>query len=97
VEKEIAPNGELEAVRSLANKLPEHAARLATVLTLVRNFDAGEITSSEIGAGIELAEHYAAEALRLFGASQVNADLRLAQRLLDWLLIQWTEAEYLAS
>src|SRR5215470_8807017 len=27
----------------------------------------------------------------LFGASCVNADLRLAQRLLNWLLNQWQE------
>ncbi len=91
VEGAIAPNGALETVRGLANKLPEHAARLAAVLTLVRNIDAGEIASAEMEAGIALAEHYAAEALRLFGASRINADLRLAQRLLDWLLNQWTE------
>jgi hypothetical protein len=91
VEKAIAPNGELETVRGFANKLPEHAARLAAVLTLVRNIDAGEIVSAEMGAGIALAEHYAAEASRMFGASRIHADLRLAQRLLDWFLIQWTE------
>jgi hypothetical protein len=91
VERELAPNGALETVRGLANKLPEHAARLAAVLTLVRNVDAGEIASAEMKAGIALAEHYVAEALRLFGASRIDADLRLAQRLLDWLLNQWTE------
>jgi hypothetical protein len=36
-------------------------------------------------AGISLAQHYAAEALRLFGASRVNADLHRAQLLLVWL------------
>jgi hypothetical protein len=91
VEKAIAPDGELETVRGLANKLPEHAARLAAVLTLVRNIDAGEIASAEMGAGIALAEHYAAEALRLFGTSRINADLRLAQRLLEWMLGTWGE------
>jgi hypothetical protein len=29
VERAIAAGGELESIRSLANKLPEHAARLA--------------------------------------------------------------------
>ena len=29
--------------------------------------------------------------IRLFGASRINAELRLAQKLLDWLLRQWTE------
>lgn len=32
VEQAITPNGTLEPVRGLANKLPEHAARLAAVL-----------------------------------------------------------------
>jgi hypothetical protein len=91
VEHAIAPNGELEPVRGLANKLPEHAARLATVLTLVQNIDAGEVVAAGMEAGIALAEHYAAEALRLFGSSCINADLRLAQRLLDWLLGTWPE------
>jgi hypothetical protein len=91
VERAIASGGGLETVRGLANKLPEHAARLAAVLTLVRNIDAGEIASAEMGAGIALAEHYAAEALRLFGASRINADIRLAQKLRDWLLYTWPE------
>src|SRR6185295_4257432 len=50
VEKSIAPNGELERVRGLANKLPEHAARLAAVLALVRDIDSGEIVARDIEA-----------------------------------------------
>lgn len=91
IERAIAPGAELEPIRGLANKLPEHAARLAGVLTLVHNIDAGAIDGAEMRAGIVLAEHYAAEALRLFGASRINADLRLAQKLLDWLLGTWDE------
>lgn len=91
VERGIVPNGELDAVRGLANKLPEHAARLAAVLTLIRNFDAGDIAKAELEAGIALAEHYATEALRLFGASRIAPDLRLAQKLLDWLQNRWKE------
>jgi hypothetical protein len=30
--------------------------------------------------------------LRLFGASRVNSELWLAQRLLDWLLGTWSES-----
>jgi len=91
IERAIGPGAGLEPIRGLANKLPEHAARLAAVVTLVRDIDAGEIVAADIEAGIALAEHYAAEALRLFGASRISADLRLAQKLLDWLLYQWTE------
>ena len=91
VERQLAPNGSLEPIRGLANKLPEHSARLAAVLTLVRNLDAGAIELAEMQAGIALAEHYSTEALRLSGSSQVSPDLRLAQTVLDWILTVWVE------
>ena len=91
VENNIAPGGELEPVRGLANKLPEHAARLAGVLRLTEEIDAGEIDAASMDAGIAIAEHYAAEALRLFGSARIGADLRLAQKLLNWLLVVWGE------
>jgi hypothetical protein len=89
VERRVASGGELEPVRGLANKLPEHAARLAAVLTLVRDIHAAEIACPEMQAGIELAQHYAAEGLRLFGASRIRGELRLAKQLLDWLGSHW--------
>ena len=39
IELQIAPEGALSPVKGIANKLPEHAARLAAVLALVS--DAG--------------------------------------------------------
>jgi hypothetical protein len=91
VERAIGQGGELEPVRGLGNKLPEHAARLAAVLSVVRDLDSTAISDDEIRAGICLAEHYAAEALRLFDTRQMSAELLLAQRLLAWLLRQWAE------
>jgi hypothetical protein len=82
--------GVLWPIRGFANKMPEHAARLAAVLTLAEEFGAPAIDSANMRHGIELTEHYACEALRLFEASQANADLLLAQRLLGWLW-QWPE------
>jgi hypothetical protein len=89
VEKRLAAGGELEPVRGLANKLPEHAARIAAVLTLVNDIEAGEVGPAEMEAGIAVAEHYAGEALRLFGASRMSSDLREAQQLLGWLHTTW--------
>ena len=91
IEKAIAQGGPLEPVRGLANKLPEHAARLGAVLSVVRDLDCAAISAEEISAGIALAEHYAAEALRLFDTRQMSAELLLAQRLLVWLQRQWAE------
>jgi hypothetical protein len=92
VETMLGPDGELRPISGIANKLPEHAARIAGVLTLVRDIDAGEIAAAEMAAGVELAQHYAAEALRLDGGSRVSSELRLGQRALDWLLRQWSES-----
>jgi hypothetical protein len=91
VEVAIRESGEYALIRGLANKLPEHAARLAAVLTLIRDADAGEVAAVEMADGIVLAQHYAAEALRLFGASQIGEDLRLAEKTRQWLLHQWSE------
>jgi hypothetical protein len=90
VEQRIQPGGELDPVRGLANKLPEHAAKLAAVLTLVRDINAGEVARAEMESGIALAQHYAVEALRLFDASRVSGQLHDAQRLLDWLRANWS-------
>jgi hypothetical protein len=91
IERQIAPEGPLYAVKGIANKLPEHAARLAGVLALVSDADTSEIPAEQMAAGITLAQHYVAEALRLFEASRVSDDLRLAERLLSWLLGSWSE------
>jgi hypothetical protein len=91
VECRVAAGGEFEPVRGLANKLPEHAARLAAVLALVRDIEAGEVSSADMTAGIELGQHYAAEALRLFAASRVSTELYLADRTLKWLRVCWTK------
>ena len=80
IEKLIAPGGAMEPIRGLANKLAEHATRLAAMLTLVEDICAREVPQDQLGAGIELAQHYADEALRLFAAGRIDSDLMLAQR-----------------
>ena len=66
VERAIGPNGALGPVCGLANKLPEHAGRLAAILALLSDLGTPEIGGDHMRAGIALAEHYATEALRLF-------------------------------
>lgn len=92
VERQLGPGGELESIRGLGNKLPEHAARIAGVLTLIRDIEADEVAAVEMEAGIAIVQHHAAEALRLYGASRVSGELREAQRLLAWLLKSWDAA-----
>lgn len=91
IERLIGRGGDLEPVRGLANKLPEHAARIAAVLTTVGDLGAGEVEAEPMAAGIEIAQHYAAEALRLFEAGRVSRDIAQAQVLLAWLRERWRE------
>jgi hypothetical protein len=90
VEGDIGAGRPLEPIRGLANKLPEHAARIAAVLALVRNLEIGEIDEATLSDGINIAQHYAAEALRLIGASRQNPHLVLAQKLLTYLQNSWS-------
>jgi hypothetical protein len=74
-----------------------HADRLSgrayPVLSLVDDFGAGEIGDVTLKSGIALADHYASEALRLFGASQVADELKLAEKLRRWLVHRWREPD----
>ena len=91
---EVDLSGGLQAVRGLANKIPEIAARLAGVLALVEDIGAGEITDESLERSVALTDHYLAEALRLFQGSQVSAELLRAQELLRWLTAMWAHRPY---
>lgn len=91
IEGSLGPDGKLSSIRGLANKMPEHASRIAGVLTLVRDTGAKEIRLEEFESGIELARHYTKEALRLRNARPSNPDLMDAEKLLHWLHHKWDE------
>jgi hypothetical protein len=50
VEQSIGRGGPLEPIKGFANKLPEHAARIAAVLTLVENITAPKSESRSLNA-----------------------------------------------
>ena len=91
IELDMGINGSLEPIRSFASKLPEHAARLAGVLAIIEDPRADHISSDQMERGIGLAEFYAEESLRLNGQAQVDADLVLAESLLEWLHRNWCQ------
>jgi hypothetical protein len=92
IEQQIGLGGALEPIRGLANKLPEHAARLAAVLAIIDDLECSEVSGACMASGISLAQHYAAEALRLYEAGLADPVLVLAQRLLDWLHADWADS-----
>ena len=71
--------------------MPEHATRIAGVLTLIDNPDATEVGECALLSGIALAEFYAQEALRLFETGHASPTLMQAEKLRVWLLAIWTE------
>jgi hypothetical protein len=82
VEKDIRSGGPLHSIAAFGAKLAEHAGRLAAVLTVYADPDAGAVGAEAMECGITLAQHYAAEMLRLVGGAAVDPDLQMAQRLL---------------
>ena len=91
IEEQLGPDGELKPISGLANKLPEHATRLAAVLTMFADPDAKQICVEAVENAIKLTRHYADEALRLFAGAKIDAKLRQAARVLDWLQQSWKE------
>lgn len=84
-ETEQAEDGRYVEVPEFASKAAEHAARLAAILTLVKDPDAAEITGVIMEKGIRLVNFYLAERLRLAGMGKADEDLALAQKVLNWV------------
>jgi hypothetical protein len=64
-ESRLGDDGELRPIRAFGAKMAEHAGRLAAVLTVYGNPDAMEVDAGAMACGITLAQHYAAEMVRL--------------------------------
>lgn len=91
IERKLAPGGDFEPIRGLANKLAEHAARIGGVLSLADNPDASVIDAKTLGRAAQIADFYASEALRLFEAGAVSPEIQQAEKLLEWLQTGWAE------
>ena len=89
IEKNIAPGEKLESIRGLANKLPEHALRIATTIALIENINTKNLEYRHLKIGIDIISYYANEALRLFDEGKFDPDLLLAEKLLHWLHNNW--------
>lgn len=85
IEKEMGGKGKLATTKAFASKLPENAARLAGVLSLIEHPDAYEISEHTLADAIQLAQFYLSEAMRLIASGSVDPKLRQAEQLLEWL------------
>ncbi len=91
IERKLATCGAYEPIRGFANKLAEHVARIAGVLTIIDDIDARTIGADALGRAAAIGDYYASEALRLFEAGHVAREVREAEKLLDWLMTSWAE------
>jgi hypothetical protein len=89
IEGELGPSGKLCPVTGLANKIPEHAARIASVLALFDDLGVRELDKAALSRGIKLATWYLGEALRLTEVGHVSDEVRLGEALLVWLQESW--------
>ncbi len=75
VEKNISPGGKYEQIKGFGGKLPEQAARIAGILTLVDNLDAEEIPGNIMKSACRVARFYAGETLRIFQIGTISSEL----------------------
>ena len=91
VEKAQAPGGPFEDAYAFASKTVEHAARIASVLTIFADPEAPEVTGETMVGAVEIATFYANEAARLADAAIVPPEVKDAEQMRVWLLDKWTE------
>lgn len=89
VEAAMAPGGQFSAIEGFANKLPEHAARIAAIFAFVDDPQAGEVDLATMKQAITLAWWYCSEAQRVLDAGRIRPDLIEADEILQWLLYRW--------
>lgn len=94
-EKELAAGKSFESIKGFANKLPEHACRIAATLAAIDNIEVKKLDYRYMKMGIEIASYYGQEALRLSDNGAIDPDIILAEKLLDWLHNKWKE-EYIS-
>jgi hypothetical protein len=85
------------AISGFANKLCEHATRLAAVFTFAENTGATEVTEATAEAAITVARWYAAERLRIIEAGAIDPNVQTAEALRVWLFDVWDEVNISAS
>jgi len=85
IEKKLGAGGAYEPIRGFANKLAEHVARLAGVLTIAENPEAGAISADALARAVALGDYFAGESLRLIESAAASPDVVNAEKALQWL------------
>lgn len=97
IEAEIGPGGWASDVSSFASKAPEHACRLAAIMTLFEDRDAETISAEVMQSACTLVKYYLSQFKYLCVAATNETEIAHAQSLLDWLLRNLTPGEAFAT
>jgi hypothetical protein len=81
--------GSLDSIRGFSSKAAEQVARIAGVLTIYEDTEAGCVDLPAIEKAIVLMTWYLNEAKRLLDSGKVPEDLLHAERLRTWLDDHW--------
>ncbi len=84
VEADQKEGAEFAGIRAWASKSASQVLRIAGVLTLIENPDAGAIQVGTVEQAAALANFYLREAARIVGTSSIPLDVRNAEALRDW-------------
>ncbi|RJG01270.1 YfjI family protein [Noviherbaspirillum sedimenti] len=85
IEAQLAPDGDLEAVKDVASKSADNAARLAALFHVFEQ-GAGPITADAMKRGAQVAAWYLHEARRFLGQFALPVELMNAERLERWMI-----------
>ncbi len=92
IEKMQVIDGPLRPICAFASKSAEQAARIAGVLTLYENPYAMEVSRERMINGIELAQYYLEEALRIGADACVPEDVQNAETIRRWFGARWCQS-----
>ncbi len=84
IENDQQDAGTFASVRAWASKSPAQTLRIAGVLTLIEDPDAGVIQAETIERAALLTQFHLSEAVRIIGTASVPTEIRHAEALRDW-------------
>ena len=84
IESDMRERGDFSSIHGWASKAGAQILRIAGVLTLVDDPDAGVIHRQTIESAAALALYHLGEAVRIVGTASVPAEVKHAEALLSW-------------
>jgi hypothetical protein len=93
IEMQLGSEGDLSFIRAFGSKTPEHALRIAGVLSYIET-QLEPVTLDVMERAINITEFYLSEAKRLFAHAAASSEMLDAQVLLDWMLKSGRDVVY---